>query len=93
MSRLTSRFFRSIFSTVASNSTLRVELAISILCWLHNFGFDSLADATRCDIQARITGIDTLHNSVTLRDMRGEMAVIEISPGVQSSKNFTWGTR
>lgn len=33
-------------------------------------------------IQARITGIDTLHNSVTLRDTRGEMAVIEISPDV-----------
>ncbi|MFM0498695.1 hypothetical protein PQQ70_32560, partial [Paraburkholderia caledonica] len=28
-------------------------------------------------IQARITGVDLPHNSVTLRDTRGEMAVIE----------------
>lgn len=42
-------------------------------------------------IQARITGIDTLHNSVTLRDMRGEMAVIEINPDVTELKEFHLG--
>lgn len=44
-------------------------------------------------IQARITGIDLSHNSVTLRDTRGEMAVIEVSPDVTELKNLTWGTR
>ncbi len=42
-------------------------------------------------IQARITGIDTLHNSVTLRDARGEMAVIEISPDVTKLEEFHLG--
>jgi Cu/Ag efflux protein CusF len=33
-------------------------------------------------IQARVTGVDPDHNSVTLRDPRGEMAVIEVNPDV-----------
>ena len=42
-------------------------------------------------IQARITGVDLSHNSVTLRDTRGEMAVIEVSPDVTESKEFDVG--
>jgi Cu/Ag efflux protein CusF len=42
-------------------------------------------------IQARITGIDPVHKSVTLRDTRGEMAVIEVSPDVTASEEFHVG--
>ncbi|MBT2791086.1 hypothetical protein [Paraburkholderia strydomiana] len=42
-------------------------------------------------IQAPITGIDPLNNSVTLRDTRGEMTVIEISPDVTELKEFHLG--
>ena len=42
-------------------------------------------------IQARITGVDLSHNSVTLRDTRGEMAVIEVSPDVTELKEFDVG--
>jgi Cu/Ag efflux protein CusF len=42
-------------------------------------------------IQARITGVDPLHNSVTLRDTRGEMAVIEVSPDVTDLREFHLG--
>ena len=42
-------------------------------------------------IQARITGIDPLYNSVTLRDPRGEMAVIEISPDVADVNSLQLG--
>lgn len=33
-------------------------------------------------ILARVTGIDSSYNSVTLRDPRGEMTVIEVSPDI-----------
>ncbi|MDR6373603.1 hypothetical protein [Paraburkholderia caledonica] len=42
-------------------------------------------------IQARITGVDLPHNSVTLRDTRGEMAVIEVSPDVTELEEFHVG--
>ncbi|MFM0687670.1 copper-binding protein [Paraburkholderia strydomiana] len=42
-------------------------------------------------LQARITGVDLSHNSVTLRDTRGEMAVIEVSPDVTALKEFQLG--
>ncbi|MFM0557900.1 copper-binding protein, partial [Paraburkholderia sediminicola] len=42
-------------------------------------------------IQARVAGIDPSYNSVTLRDTRGEMAVIEISPDIAGVKNLQLG--
>ncbi|TDN63877.1 hypothetical protein [Paraburkholderia sp. BL10I2N1] len=44
-------------------------------------------------IQARVAGIDPVHNSVTLRDPRGEMAVIEVNPDVADITKLEVGDR
>lgn len=47
-------------------------------------------DALR-HIQARVTGIDPAHNSVTLRDASGEMVVFELSSKSSSVENLQPG--
>jgi Cu/Ag efflux protein CusF len=42
-------------------------------------------------IQARVAGIDPLYNTVTLRDMAGEMVVFEISPDIADVKKLQLG--
>lgn len=42
-------------------------------------------------MQARVAGIDAAYNSVTLRDPRGEMTVIEISPDIADVKRLQLG--
>jgi len=44
-------------------------------------------------IQARVAGVDPVHNSVTLRDPRGEMAVIEVNPDVADITKLEVGDR
>ncbi|MGY6121570.1 hypothetical protein ACW9YQ_14585 (plasmid) [Paraburkholderia strydomiana] len=56
----------------------------------HKSGDSAGARALR-HMEARVTGIDPLHNSMTVRDTRGEMAVIEISPDVAELKDFQPG--
>jgi hypothetical protein len=54
-------------------------------------GRDAVDKKSLRHIQARVAGIDPLHNTLTLRDASGEMAVFELGPDISDVDKFQPG--